>query len=215
MALQQLRANDDHNAGPSPGSEIASAMTKPHHLLDQQLRAAKRGEEGARRWLWSTFAGPVTGFLQARGTPDVGEVVNDVFLAAFGHLDAFRGDASEFRGWLYGIARNKRADHLRRASRRPPSAPMDGLEHPSVDDVEEAALRRVGDDDLVEVLGSLTSDQRDVIVLRFVSDLSLEQTAVAVGKPVGAVKAIQHRALAQLRKRLAGIPYPPTPLPTT
>lgn len=181
--------------------------TARRHLL-RKLRAARSGDERALRWLWETYAGPITGFLLARGTPEVEEVVNDVFVAAFGRLDTFHGDAGEFRAWLYAIARNKRIDHLRRTTRRPLTTPLEELDLYAVETAEDAALARVGDSDLIDVLSSLTSDQRDVIVLRFISDLSLEQTAEVVGKPVGAVKAIQHRALAQLRKKFRVAPYP-------
>ena len=54
------------------------------------------------------------------------------------------------------------------------------------------------DPDLVAALGDLTPDQREVVVLRFVADLPLEAVAAITGRPVGAVKSLQHRALAQL-----------------
>jgi RNA polymerase sigma-70 factor, ECF subfamily len=52
------------------------------------------------------------------------------------------------------------------------------------------------------LLDQLSEDQREVVLLRIVGDLSLEQTATALGKRVGAVKALQHRALAALRRIL-------------
>jgi RNA polymerase sigma-70 factor (ECF subfamily) len=53
-----------------------------------------------------------------------------------------------------------------------------------------------------ELLASLSVDQRDVVLLRFVADLSLEETARALGKAVTAVKALQHRALDALRRQV-------------
>jgi RNA polymerase sigma-70 factor (ECF subfamily) len=55
-----------------------------------------------------------------------------------------------------------------------------------------------------DLLADLTPDQRHVLALRVIADLSLEQVAAATGKPVGAVKALQHRALATLRRKIAG-----------
>lgn len=189
-------------------------MTPHDRRFQRTLRAASHGDHAALRRLWDVHAGSIAGFLFARGTPEVDEVVNDVFAAAFGQLDRFRGSENEFRAWLFAIARNKRIDQLRRHGRQEATSPLAEIDPTSGDAVGEQALRAVGDADLLAVLDGLTADQRDVIVLRFVADLSLEQTAVALAKPVGAVKALQHRALAQLRKKFPDNPYPPDGSPT-
>lgn len=194
----------------SDRSDGRNRMTLADQRFRRDLRAARRGDQDALRRLWGSHAGPITGFLVARGTPEADEVVNDVFVAAFDQLGRFSGTEDEFRSWLFGIARNKRIDQLRRHGRRPSTTPLDDADQASIDAVEDQALRAVGDSDLVNVLQALTADQRDVIVLRFIADLSLDQTAVALDKPVGAVKALQHRALAQLREKFRDNPYPPT-----
>lgn len=183
-------------------------MTFADRRFQRALRAARSGDQTAMRGLWDSYAGPITGFLVARGTPEVDEVVNDVFVAAFGQLDRFSGSAIDFQAWLFAIARNKRIDQLRRHGRRPDTTLLDDADPASSDAVEDHALRGLEDAELVAVLDALTADQRDVIVLRFIADLSLEQTAVALGKPVGAVKALQHRALGQLRNKFPHDPYP-------
>lgn len=136
-----------------------------------------------------------------------------MFAAAFDTLYRFEGSEVEFRAWLFAIARNKRIDQLRRQARRPAGTPLDDGDPALVAAIEDAALQAVDDRELFGVLELLTSDQRDVIVLRFVIDLSLEQTAVALDKPVGAVKALQHRALDRLRKKFPDNPYPNRPGP--
>ena len=183
------------------------------HAFDRILQAARAGDPRSARWLWDHYAGQVAGFLTARGTPEVDEVVNDVFLAALSGLDRFVGGEADFRAWLYGIARNKRIDQLRRLGRR-----VDGAgvvpERPGAIDVEAEVVDRITDQELRGMLQVLTVEQRDVVVLRFIAGLSLEQAAVALGKPVGAVKALQHRALTQLRKKIAVDPYPEHAVPT-
>jgi RNA polymerase sigma-70 factor (ECF subfamily) len=67
---------------------------------------------------------------------------------------------------------------------------------------EDEALDRLGGDEVQALLGALTSDQRDVLLLRIVADLSLEETATVVGKRVGAVKALQRRGLEALRREI-------------
>ncbi len=173
------------------------------------LEAARSGEPDACRWIWDRFAGPVAGFLRARGTPEADEVLNDAFVAAFAGLDGFDPSGGEpaFRAWLFGIARHKRIDALRARARRP--FPVDGARvERQFGDVEAEAIAALADDELRAVLDDLTPDQRDVIVLRFVVDLSLEQVGAALNKPTGAVKALQHRALDQLRQKFVLDPYP-------
>lgn len=188
-------------------------MALAERRFNRAIQAARRGDPAGFRFLWDTFAGPVSGFLRARGTPEVGEVVNDVFAAAFDTLYRFEGSEVEFRAWLFAIARNKRIDQLRRQARRPAGTPLDDGDPALVAAIEDAALQAVDDRELFGVLELLTGDQRNVIVLRFITDLSLEQTAIALDKPVGAVKALQHRALARLRKKFPDNPYPNLPGP--
>lgn len=75
---------------------------------------------------------------------------------------------------------------------------------------EEEATARLGDRDALALLDGLAPDQRDVMVLRIVADLTVEQVADVLGKRVGAVKALQRRALDNLRKKV-----PPTRTPAS
>ena len=180
-----------------------------HDDFDRRLALARQGEPVAFRWIWDRYAGPIRGFLTSRATPEVDEAVNDVFAAAFKGLDGFAGGEPDFSAWLHGIARNKRVDQLRQRARRERLLSTATIpDQTCADNVEDQAIARVADDELRWLLEGLTPDQRDVIVLRFISALSLDQTATALAKPVGAVKAAQHRAIALLRKKLAAEPYP-------
>jgi RNA polymerase sigma-70 factor (ECF subfamily) len=68
--------------------------------------------------------------------------------------------------------------------------------------VEEDALASLGDERVRELLEGLSPDQRDVVLLRIVADLPIEAVAEALGKRPGSVKALQHRAIAALRRRM-------------
>jgi RNA polymerase sigma-70 factor (ECF subfamily) len=171
------------------------------------LASARRGvQEGFGR-LWTTYAGQIKGFLMARGTPEVDEVVNDVFLAAFTRLPDFEGGEPQFRAWLHAIARNRRIDAVRGHGRRRRLRLAATQGQLLAGDGEADAIEAMVDADLRELLAPLTVEQRDVIVLRFVCDLSLEQTAEVVDRPIGSVKAVQHRALHRLRRRFEADPY--------
>jgi RNA polymerase sigma-70 factor (ECF subfamily) len=78
---------------------------------------------------------------------------------------------------------------------------LEGIADPA--DVEDLALGRIGSDRLVELFSVLSPDQRDVLTLRIIADLSLEETASILGKKVGAVKVLQHRGVSRLRKLVA------------
>lgn len=177
-----------------------------------RLDAARGGDGDALQWIWRTYAGPIRGYLQARGTPEVDEVVNDVFLAAFDALGRFSGEEPMFRAWIYALARNKRIDALRRHARRAHEVAVHA--YAAAGDVEAEAMALLEDADLRAVLLDLTPEQRDVIVLRFVADLSIEQVAVALERNPAAVKALQHRAIGQLRKKIRADPHPDASVPT-
>lgn len=185
-----------------------------HSEFDALIAAARDGATWALTEIFQRYAGQVLGFLRARGTPEAEEVANDVFVAAFTQLARFEGDESGFRAWIFQIARNKRVDALRKLGRTADTVALDLTETragPS-GNTEDDAIARLEDNELRAVLAPLTADQRDVLLLRIVGDLSLEQTAAALNKPVTAVKALQHRALAQLRKNLSVDPYPDSEL---
>ncbi len=72
----------------------------------------------------------------------------------------------------------------------------------SVASAEDEALERTGSDHVQHLLAALTTDQRDVLTLRVMAGLTLEETATVVDKPVSAVKALQRRALGALRREV-------------
>ena len=182
--------------------------------LDLLVGAARAGGRWAFGRLWEQLSPVVAGYLRARGVRDVDDVTSEVFLAAFRGISRFEGDGSAFRAWLFTIAHHKGVDALRRRSSGEllvgsPGLDDMGLPERATRSAEDLALDRVADADVVRRLGTLTDDQRAVLLLRVVADLSLAETADVLGKPVGAVKALQHRALARLRAGLGDRPVSP------
>ncbi len=143
------------------------------------------------------LAPAVLGYLRARRAPDPEDVLGEVFLQVSRDLDRFAGDATDLRRWVFTIARNRMTDAFRRRARRPQVVDRT----PPV--VAAAPAPEPVDDELLAALAELGEDQREVVVLRFVADLSLEDVAAVTGRNVNAVKAMQHRALANLRQALA------------
>ena len=183
--------------------------------LDYQIQlgldAARRGAEAGFTELYRLLAGKVAGYLRGRGVVEFEDVTNDVFLGAFRSLKTCEGGPSEFRAWLFGIAWNKSADWHRSNARRPATFDSGGDRLPEIvgGNCEDEALAALAGQGLEAALASLTDDQRNVVALRVIADLSLGQVSDIMGTPIGAVKSLQHRALAALRRNLLARPVSP------
>ncbi|MGH9225735.1 MAG: RNA polymerase sigma factor [Acidimicrobiales bacterium] len=163
------------------------------------LAAAQAGAGWARSRLYESTAPAVAGYVRAQGIADPADVTSDVFVAVLTGLPSFRGDEAHFRRWVFTIAYRRVTDVWRARSRPGPVVPA-----ASVPSAEDVALDRLSGERAAELLARLTPEQRQVVALRVIADLSLEDVAHLLGKPVGAVKALQHRAIATLRRHLVG-----------
>jgi RNA polymerase sigma factor (sigma-70 family) len=176
--------------------------------FEQVLAAARQGAGWAFTRLYEGLAPSVAGYARAQGAADPDELTSEVFLAAFTTLSSFSGNESQFRSWVFTIAHRRVIDDRRARTRRPPPRSLEEerggpYRGGTVASAEDAALDALGMDRIRHVLDRLAPDQRDVIALRVIADLSVEQVASALGKQPGAVKALQRRALASLRRHLA------------
>lgn len=172
--------------------------------FDGVLAAAQEGSE----WAWDLMVrdvGPrLIGFFRTRGVADPEGLAGDVFVDLARNIDGFDGDESGFRSWVFVIAYRRMSDEWRRQRRRPNETPS-GLTTESdqvVPSAEEVAMEALGGVEAARMLEVLTDDQRDVISLRVVAGLTLAETAQVVGKPIGAVKALQRRGVAALRREI-------------
>jgi RNA polymerase sigma factor (sigma-70 family) len=143
--------------------------------------------------VYEDLAAPVLGYLRALSVSDADDVLGEVFLQVVRDIDRFHGDEAAMRRWVFSIAHNRAMDAHRRTRRRPAPIPEVG-DVPPPDEPFDA--------ELLDALARLSSDQREVVVLRFVADLSLESVARVNGRSVGAVKALQHRAIEHLSRSL-------------
>jgi RNA polymerase sigma-70 factor (ECF subfamily) len=175
----------------------SDAVRLPTRWADPEDRAAATVEwrptlEGTYR----SLAPSVLGYFRSYGLAVAEDLTGDVFVSVAKGLRRFRGDEHDLRRWVFSIARRRLVDHFRR--RRVRSIVTSG------DLPEQGVQVDMGDldVDLVAALRELTEPQREVIVLRFIADLPLEDVARLVGRTVGSVKALQARALAQLEQML-------------
>ena len=171
--------------------------------FENTLSAARAGGEWAWREIYGELAAPVLGFLRARGVPDPEDLTGEVFVQVVRDLPRFEGDWSGFRAWVFAIARNRMLDERRRHARRPDEPVAEPPEAPkAAADAAEDALARIDLERVTEILAELSHDQRDVLLLRVIGDLSVEEVARVTGKRPGAVKQLQRRGLAAARRVL-------------
>lgn len=167
------------------------------------LRAAQLGAEWAWRAIYRDLSPAVLGYLRLQGVLEPEDFAGEVFLQVVRNVASFEGNEDQFRSWVFVIAHRRAQDYRRRAARKPVEpadlttitrvAPTGNTEEEAIDRLETAGVERV--------LSELTGDQRDVMLLRIVGGLTVEETAAVLGRRVSAVKALQRRAVAAIRRK--------------
>lgn len=168
------------------------------------LDAAKTGADWAWELLYDECSPVVLGYVRGRGAAEPEDLVAESFLHAVRSISSFSGDERGFRAWLLGIAHRRLVDDWRYRSRRPLSPATDETLEAAGGggDVEEEALARTDGQQVLVCIRGLSPDQQDVLLLRLVADLSLDDVASILGKRLSAVKGLQRRGLARLHKEL-------------
>lgn len=171
--------------------------------VERAIERARQGDGGAFDALVRHIEKPLLGFVRARGADDPHAAASEVLVRVFHTLESFEGNAAQFRAWVFTIARNLVIDEHRQTARRTRTVPTDPHEMPdtAVPSGDVSDTERVN-----ALLADLTDEQREVVLLRIVAGLGVDEVAAALGKRPGAVRALQHRALGQLRKKLSGDP---------
>jgi RNA polymerase sigma-70 factor (ECF subfamily) len=174
-----------------------SRQSEEAELLDR----ARRGQKTAIAELYRRHVDAIYRYVYARvGDAHMAEdLTAQVFVNALEGLSGYEPKGTPFRAWLYRIAHARTVDHWRRQGRRqevplPEDLPSDA---PGADELSEAEAEWAA---AIDLLAQLTDDQQEVILLRFIGEMSLAETATILSKTVGAVKAIQHRALASVAR---------------
>lgn len=169
------------------------------------LEAARSGAEWAWTMLYRDLAPVVLGYLRAQGARDPEDLTGDVFLQVVKSLSGFQGDEGQFRSWVFVVAHRKLIDDRRYHGRRPvESAERETLEsHGDAGNTEDEALGNLQASEITEVMNRLSGDQRDVLLLRILGDMKVEDVAQALGKSASAVQALQKRGLSRLKKLLS------------
>lgn len=183
-----IRANGSGGIGPDSGF---SAL----------LASAQAGDPAGFDGLVHLTHQRVLAFTRARRAADPEGLANEVLAQMCESIGRFQGNEAQFRAWVFTIARHRLIDEHRRSLRQ-----IDTDEFPTEEPPGPGGMNGVDDIDQRErvehLLRSLTDEQREVVLLRVLGGLTVDETAEVVGRRPGAVRALQHRALRQLRRQL-------------
>lgn len=172
----------------------AAAMHVSHAATDiERLRAR---DPGAWSQLFESTHRDVyrAALVQVRDPHIAEDIMAQVYLEALTGIARYRDRGRPILAWLLAIARHRALDAMRKRRRGVPERLSTNEAH--------FLLPEEGNYSLLEALSELTPAQREVLHLRFVEERSLEEVAALTGRSVGAVKALQHRAIIRLRAKL-------------
>jgi RNA polymerase sigma-70 factor, ECF subfamily len=192
-----------HGNGIQPEVE-GGAAAAPSAKVRRLVTRAQRGDRAALEQLYLLHFDRIYSYLylSVGNRHDAEDLTNQTFIKMLERIDRFVWRQVPFSAWLFRIAHNLAMDHFRAGRRWQPEGepPEDqGAPEPSA---EEAAFRTIGRESMLGMIGNLSEDQQQVLTLKFLFDFSNAEVAAILGKTEGAVKSLQHRALATLERQL-------------
>ena len=175
-------------------------------VIEDHVRRAQRGDATSFAGLYQSFYDKIFRYVlfKTGNTNDAEDITEEVFLRMLESINSFRWQGHPFSSWLFRIAHNLVVDYFRKKSRQK-TAPLEearaiiGTSSQDMDgdlDIKLSAQRAH------QAMDGLTDLQREVLSLRFGAELSIRETAEAIGKKENAIKASQHAAVRKLRTLL-------------
>jgi RNA polymerase sigma-70 factor (ECF subfamily) len=170
---------------------------------EDRIRAAQAGSREAFAQLYETHVDQVYNYLRRRlaQPADAEDVTAEVFIRVMDALPFYQIKGPPFIAWLLRVAHNTAVNEMKKNTRRREEALVEYRS--DANDPAELAIQRTVSDEIAGALNFLTSLQKQVITLRFMSQLSVSETAQQMDRSEGAVKFLQHSALQALRRVLS------------
>jgi len=163
------------------------------------IASLQRGDAAAWAWMLDEFSGPIAGYARRMGVRDPDDVTGAVLESVARSVGTFSGSHSQFRSWVFSVAHSRIVDSLRSRDRRPE------VEFTAAHDrMSDPADHRLGEGDpaLELAMSRLTDEQRSLLHLRFVLELSTKEIARVVEKSEVATRVALHRCTKRLRELL-------------
>ena len=188
----------------SEATEKKSAQESTQHVR-KLVERAQRGERAALEELYLIHFDRIYSYLHVSvgNRHDAEDLTTQTFLKMLESIGRFRWQSAPFSAWLFRIAHNLAMDHFRARRRWQPEEEVPepaGSEEPSA---ELQAMQSIGRQSMMELIQDLSPEQQQVLTLKFVFNFANADVATILEKTEGAIKSLQHRALASLQKQIA------------
>jgi RNA polymerase sigma-70 factor (ECF subfamily) len=166
---------------------------------------AQKGDRAALEELYLIHFDRIYSYLHVSvgNRHDAEDLTTQTFLKMLESIGRFRWRSAPFSAWLFRIAHNLAMDHFRATRRWQPQEEVPEPEPDESTSAEAGALESIGRRSMLELIDELSPEQQQVLTLKFVFNFGNAEVATILGKTEGAVKSLQHRALASLQKQLA------------
>ncbi|MFC1976042.1 RNA polymerase sigma factor [Chloroflexota bacterium] len=171
-----------------------------------QLRRARAFDRAALAAIYDDYHQPIYRYIyrQVNDVETARDLTAEVFHRFLKAMQQGKGPDRALQAWLYRTAYNGVVDHYRRQKHRQHLPLKEELVDVD-DDPVRLAESHMSAEAVRAALQHLTPDQKQVLIFKFLEGLSNQETAAVMDKPVGAVKSLQHRALAALQRHLTPV----------
>jgi RNA polymerase sigma-70 factor, ECF subfamily len=184
-----------------------ATRVRPKESIDQVRKLVERAQQGERAALEELYLihfDRIYSYLHMSvgNRHDAEDLTTQTFLKMLESIGKFRWQSAPFSAWLFRIAHNLAMDHFRARRRWQPEEEVPevpGEEEPSA---ELQAMQSIGRQSMLELIEDLSSEQQQVLTLKFVFNFQNADVATILGKTEGAIKSLQHRALVSLQKQI-------------
>src|SRR3989440_1126598 len=181
---------------------------------DHVRRLVERGQQGDREALEELYLlhfDRIYSYLHMSvgNRHDAEDLTTQVFVKMLESIAKFRWRSAPFSAWLFRIAHNLAMDHFRANKRWQPEEEVPEPDPGDGSAAEEEALEAIGRQSMLELIEKLSHEQQQVLTLKFVFNFSNAEAATILDKTEGAIKSLQHRALASLQRQIATSPESP------
>jgi RNA polymerase sigma-70 factor, ECF subfamily len=188
---------------------MTETATSPSRAEVRKLvERGQAGDRAALEELYLLHFDRIYGYLHVTvgNRHDAEDLTTQTFLRMLESIGKFRFQSAPFSAWLFRIAHNLSMDHFRAGRRWQPEEEVPEPPGTEVRSAEDEAFQSIGRRSMLELIQDLSHEQQQVLTLKFVFNFTNGETATILDKTEGAVKSLQHRALASLQKQLSPPP---------
>jgi RNA polymerase sigma-70 factor, ECF subfamily len=189
---------DEATATSAPGRNVSSQE------LGRLVQHAQQGDRDALEELYLLHFDRIYSYLHMSvgNRHDAEDLTTQVFVKMLESIGKFRWRSAPFSAWLFRIAHNLAMDHFRANKRWQPEEEVPEPDPGERSAAEEEALESIGRENMLEMIQRLSQEQQQVLTLKFVFNFSNAEAGTILEKTEGAIKSLQHRALASLHREL-------------